>query len=178
MENYYLHKWLPLTLPDLSHVISMAKGSVFFPEVLREDGDFMLVVFIEIRRYASSSKQTGWALSPLPHLFIVPHPILHMGEKRICYVSRLSVDLFPDAHLHNEMLTFANETPACWKSPNGPPERRWQLSWTHQYTFWSGPWHALLNMVYLSQRWILTADIGCQPWTTWGTEVKMWKHLS
>lgn len=91
----------------------MAKGSVFFLEVLREDSDSALIVLIEIRRYASSSKQTGRALSPLPHLFIMPHPIPHVDEKRICYVSRLSVDLSPEAHLHNEVLAFANETPAC-----------------------------------------------------------------
>lgn len=91
----------------------MAEGSVFSPKVLREDSDSVLVVLFEIRMYASSSKQTGRALSPLPHLFILPHPILHMGEKRTPYVLILSVDLSPDAHFHNEVLAFANETPAC-----------------------------------------------------------------
>lgn len=68
-------------------------------------------------RGVSSGKRTGRASSPLFSLFIVPHPILWMDEKRICYVSRLSADLPPGAHLHKAELAFANETPACWREP-------------------------------------------------------------
>lgn len=96
------------------------KDQCSFLEVRRESGDSMHVFLVGTERCVSADKKTGRASSPLSYLFIAPHPVLWVDEKRICCVSRLSADLPPEAHLHKAELAFANGMPACGREPQCP----------------------------------------------------------
>lgn len=58
------------------------KDTFSFLGIRREDRDSVRVVLVEIRACICPLANKQVALS---YLFVVPHPILCMGEKRVCY---------------------------------------------------------------------------------------------
>lgn len=94
------------------------KDQCSFLGVRRENGDSLCVFLVGTERCVSAGKQTCRTSSLLPYFFIVPHCILWIDEKKVCYVLRWSADLPPEAHSYKAELAFANKTPPIGESPN------------------------------------------------------------